>query len=93
MRVDGTYEVMKKTMNLTDAEAPNKCLTVVMGEFGHILSFAFSESESDTVTARLFYFIKKRIERLSSTQAVLEVKAVYSNTCCNNGDPTKHWLP
>ena len=75
LRVDGTYEIMKKTMNLNDAESPNNCLTVVMGEFGHIVSFAFSEAESDKVTQRLFYFIKKRIERVSNAAAVHDVVA------------------
>ena len=92
LRVDGTYKIMKVTMNMTDAAGENKCLYVVMGEYGHIVSFAFCDSERDMVAQRLFYFLKKRMLRLKGPEAVDKVIAVYSDTCCNNADPEQHWL-
>ena len=93
LRVDGTYKIMKMTMNLPDAMGENKVLVVVAGEYGHIVSYAFCDSERDKVIERLFYFLRKWMERLAGPEAVNNVIAVYSDTCCNNSDPNEHWLP
>ena len=63
LAVDGTYETMKKTMNMPDAEEDNNVLVVVMDEFGHYHSYAFCGAERDKVFERLRYFLKKQSVR------------------------------
>ena len=67
------------------------CLFLVMGEFGHIVTYAFCESERDLVAQRLFHFLTKRMERLGGPFEVNKVIAVYSDKCCNNAPPENHW--
>ena len=80
VRLDGTYETMKKTMNCPDAEAENKCLVVVMGECGHIVSYAQCEAESELVSQRLLFFLRKRMERLGGMPEVNKVIAACTDT-------------
>ncbi|CAB9531141.1 hypothetical protein SEMRO_3274_G346120.1 [Seminavis robusta] len=93
VRVDGTYLIMKKTMNLSDAEAANNVLVKVLGEYGHVLIYAFTETENHEVKERLLYFLKQRYLRIGGQAAVDEVIAGYDDLCCNNSDPSLHFLP
>ncbi len=90
--MDGTFEYLSKTMNDREGEAELDCMHVIWGEYGHILSWAFGENESDECYQRLLYFLRQRCERLG-LEHVQAVKAAYSDTCCQGlKDPTTHWI-
>lgn len=92
IRVDGTYNAMKRTMDTPDAEEQNNCLVKILGKYNHVLSFAFRGSEGKLVKERLCWFLWLRYIRLGGLAYLYQVLAGYGDLCCNNGDPKKHWL-
>ena len=93
VRVDGTYSIMKKTMNVPDAAAGNNCMVKILGEYNHVLTYAFAAAENNTVKERLLYYLRRRYLRIGGRDAVDQVVAGYDDLCCNNGDPQSHFLP
>jgi hypothetical protein len=92
MRWDGTFRLMKKTMNDPGSDGTNTVALLVFGEDGHIISFAFAESETDENIQRLLYFIRKQMLRLGGQHSVDAVISAYSDVCCENvTDVEKHW--
>jgi hypothetical protein len=93
LRWDGTFAIMKKTMDAPPTEATNDALVKILGEYGHLLTWAFTEAEDDEVVQRLLYFLKMRAFRLGGQPAVDEVIAAYTDTCCQGRlDPESHFL-
>ena len=80
VRLDGTHETMKKTMNCPDAEAENKCLVIVMGECGHTVTCAQCEAESELVSQRLQFFLRKQMKRLGGMPEANKVIAACTDT-------------
>ena len=93
LRVDGTHNIMKKTMNLKEAEKEYNCLVKMFGGYGHSLISSFCEAEDRQVVERQCHFIRKRCERLGGMAAIRKVIAGHSDTCCGGGDPQKHHPP
>jgi hypothetical protein len=60
---------MMKTMDAIDTEDPNDACIKLVGEYSHLCTYAFSESENDAVIQQLLYFVKKRILRLGGEAA------------------------
>jgi uncharacterized Rmd1/YagE family protein len=75
---------MKKTMNDAESDGDSNVAILVFGEYGHIVSFAFAESESDENIQQLLYFLQQRILRLGGEEDVNAVVSAYSNVCCEN---------
>ena len=93
IRWDGTFAVMKRTMDDLEVEEENEVCVKIFGEYGHILSWAFARSEGDIVLQRLLFFLRKRIERIGGIKKLMETLAAYSDTCCQGlDDPTQHWV-
>jgi hypothetical protein len=53
LRVDLTYDIMSKTMELAHMEEENKCQVKIHGEYNHVVSFAQCGAESNHVKKRL----------------------------------------
>lgn len=45
-------------MNDSDLDGQNNVCILVFGEYGHVVSFVFAESETDTAIQQLLYFIR-----------------------------------
>ena len=63
---DGTFDYARKTKDDEFAEEEINVLCILFGWLGHILSFAFAESEGSQVYQQLNYFLKKWCDRLGS---------------------------
>jgi hypothetical protein len=90
---DGTFDFMKKTMHDKNSEEENNVLAIVFGEYGHVMTWAFAESEGKIeVYQRLNYFLRKRCEMIGAEHAKA-VQFAYTDTCCEGlTDPTMHWI-
>jgi hypothetical protein len=92
LKFDGTFQFLKKTINDGLSETETKCLHVVWGEYGHIVSWAFDGSENDLCFMRLNGKLRDRCKMIDPKH-VLEVKYAHSDVCCQgNSDPTQHWI-
>lgn len=87
---DGTYRYAKMTLQDPESGEDIKVLCILFGQYGHILSFAFSKDEKGPVFQRLHYFLKKRCDRLGKSQ---EPRFAVTDTCCENvSDVATHWV-
>jgi hypothetical protein len=87
---DGTFDFAKKTMNDPHAQEEINVLCIICGQYGHVMSFAFSKSECSQVYQRMNYFLRKRCDRLGKSH---EVQFAVSDVCCEGlDDPSKHWV-
>jgi len=83
---------MSKTMDTPDAEEANNVQLKILGEYGHIISFACCEGERNLVKERLLFFLRLRM--LRNNHDPRKVIAAYDDTCCQNlKDPANHFLP
>jgi len=91
---DATYKFLMKTSDDPEAEEKLNACAIVWGEYGHMLSFAFAESEQNAVYQRLHYYIRKRCERLGGEAEVAKVQYGYSDVCCEglNRPEHDHWF-
>ncbi|CAB9531573.1 hypothetical protein (Partial), partial [Seminavis robusta] len=80
-------------MEVPDAESANNVMVKVLGEYNHVLIYAFADSENHTVKERLLFFLRQRYERLGGQSAIDKVIAGYDDLCCNNSDTADHFLP
>jgi hypothetical protein len=76
LRVDGTFNIMSKTMDLASTEEENNCQVKIHGEYNHIVSFAQCGAESNHVKERLLYFLREKMMRLGGQEAVDAVLAM-----------------
>jgi hypothetical protein len=87
---DATFDYASKTTNDPFAEEEINALCIVFGQHGHILSWAFAESEQGQVYQRLSYFLRKRCDRLGKSDEVL---FAVSDVCCEGlRNPKDHWI-
>lgn len=92
LRMDGTFDIMAKTMDTPTAGESNNVLLKILGEYGHLVTYAFCEGERNEVKERLLWFLMKRMQR--NGQSLWDVIAAYDDVCCRNlDDPTDHYLP
>jgi hypothetical protein len=92
VKSDGTFQFLSKTSNDELSSVETKCLHIVWGQYGHIMTWAFDGSENDVCFQRLHWFLKKRCERIDP-QHVAAVRFAYSDVCCQGAkDPTDHWI-
>jgi hypothetical protein len=92
-RIDGTFKIMKKTMNMNDAEELNSVQVKILGEYNHVVSFAQCGAEENLVFERLFHLLHKRMLRIGGEVEAKKLIAVYSDTCCQNKtNPNDHFI-
>jgi len=83
---------MSKTMDSPYAEESNNVQLKILGEYGHILTYAHCGSERNEAKERLLFYLKRRMRW--NGHSVEDVIAAYDDTCCQNqDDPTDHFLP
>jgi hypothetical protein len=64
-RIDGTFKIMKKAMNMNDTEELNSVQVKILGEYNHVVSFfAQCSAKENLVFERLFLFLHKRMLRI-----------------------------
>jgi hypothetical protein len=91
IKMDGTFQFLKKTRNDEQSSGKNTCLNVVWGEYGHVLSWAFDSSENAECFQRLNFYLRKRCEILGESPK--NVRAAFSDTCCQGlKNPEDHWI-
>ena len=49
VRYDGTFSIAKVTMNDVSSEDPINCLVIIIGEFGHVMSWAYCNAEGSNL--------------------------------------------
>ena len=49
LRIDGTFDIMAKTMDTPNAGESNNVHLKILGEYGHIITYAFCEGERNEV--------------------------------------------
>ncbi len=76
LRVDGTFDIMSKTMDLASTEEESNCQVKIHGEYNHIVSFAQCGADRNHVKERLLYFLREQMMRLGGQEAVDAVLAM-----------------
>ncbi|CAB9496316.1 hypothetical protein SEMRO_4_G002920.1 [Seminavis robusta] len=90
--MDATFKFLSKTKNDKGSSEETKCLHIVYGQYGYLMTWGFSGPENDECFQRLLWHLRKRCERLGQ-EHVDAVRASYSDTCCQGlQDPTTHWI-
>ena len=89
---DATFNYAKVTMDDPDSSEEIKALSIMFGQYGHVMNWAFSGSESDLVYQRLNYFLLERC-KIHGQDHVDKVAFGYSDICCGGcKDRKQHWF-
>jgi hypothetical protein len=57
LQVDGTFDIMSKTMNTVLAEEENNCKCKIHGEYNHLLTWVHCGVEGKLIQEWLLYFL------------------------------------
>ena len=64
VRYDGTFSIAKVTMNDSSSEDLINCLVIIIGEFGHVMSWAYCNAEGSNLYQYLNQQLLKRCQML-----------------------------